>query len=92
MQHVKDNVPGEYEAFTTILEIIKNGINKREEINDALSSSIDPSYGWGKDVINTQRAGVMSRLYELGLIGKVKKGIYVKYNITEKGNEFFSGI
>ena len=39
-------------------------------------------------VINTQRAGLMARMFELGLIEKKKMGVRVFYNISEKGKIF----
>ena len=39
-------------------------------------------------VINTQRAGLMSRMYELGLYKKEKDANKVFYSITETGKKY----
>ena len=40
---------------------------------------------------NTMRAGIISRLAELGFIKIVKKGIKSEYRVTNKGYDFLSG-
>lgn len=87
LDHIRDNVQGEYESFSQILKIIDSGIKGRESINEALKNLAE-SYNWNENKTNTQRAGAMSRMYELDLIRKVKKGISVEYYITELGKQF----
>ena len=61
---------------------ISKGTNKREAINDALLKKYPEL---GAVIVNTQRAGLMSRMFELGLLGREKTGVHVKYKVTEKG-------
>jgi len=43
-------------------------------------------------VINTQRAGLMARMFELGLIEKEKDGVKVSYKISNRGMRFLGNI
>jgi len=90
LKHIIKNVPGEQQAFKAILDIMQNGTNTREGINKILLLDLEPQHKWGSDVLNTQRSGAMSRMYELRLISKEKTGIYVTYAVTEKGKDFLS--
>jgi len=86
LSHIANDVPGEFKAFHIILSIIDKGVNSRGLINSEIKK-ITPQK-WSDDVINTQRTGAMSRMYELGLIEKLKHGVFVEYGITEKGKQF----
>jgi len=88
--HIKESVPGEYTLYKEILTIIHNGIDTRDSINDSLSRDINYLQNVEITTVNTQRAGTMSRMHELGLIEKIKNGIYVKYRITQKGKNFIN--
>jgi len=89
LKHIKEHVVGEHEAFNIILNNIQNGVREREELNKALND-LALTHNWTENMINTQRAGAMSRLYEFGLISKIKQGIHVKYDITDAGKDFIS--
>lgn len=84
--HISKNVPGEAYVFKLILSLIEDGTNTREGINTAIQQ-YTPS-GWSSKVLNTQRAGAMSRLFELGLIEKLRDSIFVKYIVTDRGRDF----
>jgi len=86
LNHITKKVPGEANTFFVILDIINKGIKEREGINNKLKEFIPNT--WSYELINTQRAGAMSRLYQLGLITKNKYGIFVEYDISEKGKEY----
>jgi len=89
LNHISQNVKGEYYAIKWLLSILKNGINQREQINEKLKEDFSQYWdGVSDKVINTQRAGLMARMYELGLIEKQKQGIRVIYKITSEGKQF----
>ncbi len=89
LNHINKKVPGEANTFSVILDLINNGIKDRETINNKLRESVPNT--WSPELINTQRAGAMSRLYEIGLITKIKDSRFVEYDISEKGKEYLSG-
>lgn len=90
LDYISTNVKGEASAINWVLNKIAYGIDNRDSINKELSREIAPS--WGEEttdaVVNTQRAGLMARMFELGLIDKEKQGISVKYKVSAQGENF----
>ena len=84
LSHIKHYVPGEFSLFSILLKLLNNGIERREEMNKEIAKLVEGS-GWSKGFISTQRAGGISRLYELNMISKKRVGLEVYYHITEKG-------
>jgi len=87
INHIKEYNKGEYAATIWLLKKLDNGISKREEINSELQKDYNTKWVLKDEVVNTQRAGLMARMSELGLIDKIKKGIKVKYMISDYGKE-----
>ena len=87
INHIKENHKGEYKGTLWLLEKLKNGISTRIKINAELNKDYNSRWRFKDQVVNTQRAGLMARMTELGLIGKIKKGIKVKYLISKYGQE-----
>jgi len=88
LTHIFKNVKGENSAIKWLLRKLIEGIIVREDINNELKKEFSQVWNASDAVINTQRSGLMARMYELGLIEKKKMGINVRYNITEKGKIF----
>ena len=84
IKHVFHNIPGESQAIKQILEHISNGISTPKELNNRLKVDY-ADYGWSEAVLNTNRSGLVSRLHELGLVEKVRKGKEVAYALTSQG-------
>ena len=64
----------------------------RERINKELKKEFGQIWSASDAVINTQRSGLMARMFELDLIDKDKKGIGagVIYKITDRGKTFLN--
>lgn len=90
LDHITKNVPGEKQAFASILKIIADGITDRESINQALKKMVDSS--WSDQVLGTQRAGAMARMNELGLIDRKKEGVEVIFSISVRGKKFLESL
>jgi len=89
LDYISKNVKGEASAIKWVLNKITNGINDRNSINKELNREIAPSWGETSEaVVNTQRAGLMARMFELGLLQKKKEGITVAYIIADRGKNF----
>lgn len=84
--HIMKKVKGEAKAFFLVLEMINKGINERKQLNCKIKEII--SVEWSENIINTQRTGLMSRLYELEMINKKRSGKFVEYIITERGKHY----
>jgi len=91
LDHIQSNVPGEFSLFKIVLGLLKNGVERREIMNLELTKQIEGS-GWSEGLVSTQRAGAISRLYELGLISKERIGLEVRYHITERGKTWIGKI
>ncbi|MEO7924719.1 MAG: hypothetical protein ABIR30_13640 [Chitinophagaceae bacterium] len=87
LAHIKENVKGEYGAIQWMLEKISSGKNERVLLNTEIETTFGRIWGVTNAVINTQRAGITARMFELGLIKKEKDGIYVKYGVSEFGRK-----
>lgn len=90
LDHISKNVKGESSAIKWLLNKLANGLKEREEINQELKKELGQIWQASDAVINTQRAGLMARMFELGLIGKDKKGAGpgIIYKITDRGKTF----
>jgi hypothetical protein len=88
LAHTRNHVKGEFAGIKWIITKINQGINKRESLNSELKKESGELWNASDAVINTQRAGLMARMFELGLLGKEKKGIYVTYHISDFGKLF----
>lgn len=90
LDHISKNVKGEHSAIKWLLNILSNGLKEREEINKELKKEFGQIWGSSDAVFNTQRAGLMARMFELDLIDKDKKGVgpSVIYKITDHGKKF----
>jgi Arc/MetJ-type ribon-helix-helix transcriptional regulator len=88
LDHISKNVKGESSAIKWLLQRLANGLNEREEINKELKKEFGLIWGTSDAVINTQRAGLMARMFEFGLIEKEKDGVKVYYDISNRGRIF----
>lgn len=88
LSHISKNVRGEFSAIKWILVKLSNGIRHIDEINNELKKEFGDLWEASDAVINTQRAGLMARMIELGLIDRVRKGIRVYYYMSERGKTF----
>ena len=90
LAHINNYVKGEFAGIKWVLTKIKQGINERESLNSELKKEFAELWGASDAVINTQRAGLMARMFELGLLEKEKRGIYVTYHNSDFGNSFLT--
>ena len=58
-------------------------------MNKELKKTFGATWEATDAVISTQRAGLTARMFELGLLEKVKDGIYVKYAVSQTGKNLF---
>jgi hypothetical protein len=84
IKHTFNNLEREKMINILILSSLKQGKNSPSEFNIAVSPL---SRGWSDSMVNTIRAGAVSRLNELGLISRVRKGTAICYALSDFGNE-----
>lgn len=92
LSHVTMSLPGEKDAISMLMRLIGEGANTRYELDDAVRKKFPNK--WSDETSSTMRAGSMSRIFELGLIEKERKGVRVFYRLSDRGrkaiNRFFS--
>jgi hypothetical protein len=85
LDHVASQLPEEAELIRLILSSVKDGVTSPEGLNEKVRSS---HAEWKKSQPITMRAGVVSRISELGLLGREKNGVKVTYKLTELGEKY----
>jgi Arc/MetJ-type ribon-helix-helix transcriptional regulator len=86
LDHIWKEVPQEANLMQYILERVKEGIATPEELNQKLH--YDRLRDWKHNEVITMRAGLVSRLSELGLLTRQKFGVNVKYLLTDIGEKY----
>jgi Arc/MetJ-type ribon-helix-helix transcriptional regulator len=84
---VFQNLDREKELNRSILEKIEKGGSSPSDLNQGINHL---SRGWSQAMVNTIRAGAISRLNELGLINRLRNGVNVTYSLTKFGKEILS--
>lgn len=83
VENVVPSIPRELDCFVTLLAALENGPKSVEDIDtivaDHLSTRFSPA------AIQTQKAGGLGRLRDLGLINRQKDGLTAQFQITEDG-------
>ncbi|MEM2130377.1 MAG: hypothetical protein QXZ70_07250 [Candidatus Bathyarchaeia archaeon] len=87
IENVFQNLKREAEVMLAILRAVHNGKSSPSELNEEIAHF---SRGWSQAMINTIRAGAISRLHELGLISRERKGTNVTYSLTQFGKEMLA--
>lgn len=90
LDHVRSHVPVENFAFRTLIKAIADGANKPLSLDEALSDlvPVDTNRSLSPSFLTSQRSGALSRMADLGLIDRLRKGVKVSYRITGEGNLF----
>jgi hypothetical protein len=96
VDHIADNLPEELEHMTVALKAMEDGKQSREELTQVLADYYAQHHSqemtWTEAVINTMRAGLISRSLELGLVARKKTGKNVTYSVSERGRECIAGV
>lgn len=90
--HIRAHVPVEAFAFQTLIQAIADGADTPDTLDESLhvhvptetNRSLSPSF------LTSQRSGALSRMADLGLIARERKGVRVSYTITPEGEAFVS--
>jgi hypothetical protein len=88
LKHVKDQLPTEYEAMALTAEAIEDGDNRPDSLSARVASL---NNDWSEAQANTIRSGLVSRMYELGLVQRERVGQRgVAYRLTNEEQEVFN--
>jgi hypothetical protein len=83
IDHIKTNIPIEWQGMMTVIQWIESGLNTPDSLN-AKMATLDPTK-WTVKMANTYRTGMLARMYDLGFISRKKIGVNANYNVTEFG-------
>lgn len=86
IDHLIENVPDEAAHVWWLLHGLKKGLKSREQINTHMRNFYEKYGQWTDKMIETMRAGLVSRLSELGLIEASYFGKNVSYIWTDRGS------
>ncbi len=81
IRHLKERMPKEWERCRVMLRSIREGEETPRELDNALRH-LDKSLDSGT---STERAGIVSRLTEIGLVTRRREGLAVFYSLTDRG-------
>ena len=92
LNHIRSFVPVEAFAFRTLIQDIAHGADTPDKLDEALGSlsPIDSSRSLSPSFLTSQRSGALSRMADLGLIARARKGVKVSYKITHDGKVFMA--
>jgi hypothetical protein len=89
IEHIIANLQSEARHMKAMLQLLHEGVSSRTKLNSKMgefySKYQEGNSKWTDAHINTMRAGLLSRMVELGLVHKTKLGLEVKYELTERG-------
>jgi hypothetical protein len=93
LDHIRRHVPAEEFAFRTLIAAIQNGADTPEKLDEALRPLVptETNRSLSESFLSSQRSGALSRMADLALIARVRKGVRVSYVVTEQEAGFVSG-
>lgn len=94
LHHIQVKLPAEARHMASLVRLASQGATSPEELNQRMEGFYkdfqDAGRPWTPAHLNTMRAGVTSRLFELGLIAKKKDGVSVSYYATDRGRRWLA--
>jgi Arc/MetJ-type ribon-helix-helix transcriptional regulator len=83
LDHSKENLDGEYAAMVKAALAVNDGNNRPTSLTEHIA---ELNTDWSQSQADTMRSGLVSRMYELGLISRERVGQRgIAYNLTETG-------
>jgi len=90
LQHISRNVPVENYAYTTIIKLILNGNNSPSNLDNALKDTVKIEQGTKltESFLSSQRSGAVSRMSDLDLIKRIRTGVAIRYELTDRAHKY----
>jgi hypothetical protein len=92
LEHIRQMVPVEVSAFRAILEAVVAGADSPEGLGRALESLVARKEASSPSFLASQRSGAVSRMADLGLVVRIRDGVRVIYEVTERGRAFLQSL
>jgi hypothetical protein len=92
LRHIAASVPVEAFAYRAVLKAIQEGNNTPDKMDTALKTYVteDRAEKLSQSFLASQRSGAVSRMSDLGLVGRQREGTRVSYVLTEDGQAFLA--
>lgn len=92
LNHISQSVPQEYFAYKAITEGISNKNNTPEKLDKYLERNIsyDSENKSTPSFLSNQRSGAISRMVDLKLVIRKRRGVNVTYEELKRSKELFS--
>ena len=85
LEHISHHLPDEFAAMQTVADGIQSGADRPDALTEHV---VELNGDWTDAQANTIRTGLVSRMYELGLITRERVGQRgVAYRLTNQGEE-----
>jgi Arc/MetJ-type ribon-helix-helix transcriptional regulator len=85
INHVAEALPEELEAMVHTATAVSEGDDRPTSLTERVAELDD---GWSEAQASTNRSGLVSRMYELGLVNRSRVGQRgVKYDLTDDGHD-----
>lgn len=93
LRHITSKVPTESFAYRAILSKVRSGANTPAGLDRALETYLPerPDKPFSSAFLTTQRAGVISRMSDLGLVKRVRDRANVTYAVTPLAEQLLEG-
>ncbi|MBI4382989.1 MAG: hypothetical protein HY579_03010 [Nitrospinae bacterium] len=90
IQHIQRSVPKEVSAYIAIIDAIEGGASTPEKMDSFLRArfGLQDERSMTATFLTTQRTGAISRMADLGLVGRKKDGLRVTYHVSQPGKYF----
>lgn len=92
LRHIASSVPVEAFAYRAVLKAIQEGNNTPDKVDTALKAYVaaERAEKLSQSFLASQRSGAVSRMSDLGLVGRQREGTRVSYVLTEDGQAFLA--
>lgn len=90
LDHIHSFVPVEAFAFHTLIQAITDGADTPDKLDETLQVLVptDSKRSLSPSFLTSQRSGALSRMTDLRLITRARKGVRVLYAVTEQAQSF----
>ncbi len=90
--HIRENVVAEWYAYRMVISGVLEGADAPESLGNWLAENVPLGDGRAPSDahLGSQKAGAVSRMIDLSLLGRSHEGAYVRYYVTDEGREFIS--
>lgn len=87
LEHMATQLPGEAKLMRLVLKSVNDGVDTPDALNPKLAPY---QQGWTENEVIAERVGLISRMSELGLLEREKKGVRVTYLLSARGRTYLA--